>query len=351
MKIIFSLLILSFNILYAAPILKIAGWDVYADPNNIKKPIGYQSFEKKFNVILEFKALSNLDDIVEAAESDANYDLFIISNEGISIVHDMQLAQPLDLNLIQEYQSLHPSLQYTKWAQFSSHTFAVPWAWGPTGLMYDKDIMSAPESWNTLWDKKYIGKVAMWDDISIIWTTALALGYKNVYSLTRTQLAKVKAKLLKFNKIKAHYYKGGGEIALAKNGKIVAYSSWYNPSLRLKALGKNFSMTIPKEGAVGMFDSYILSKTSKHHKLAHQYINHQISPTIQRDMTRITGLAPANLETLALLKHEEIKFLHLDDQGYFAKMILWDHMPRKNLYDKLLDDIRRDYQKRVKTRK
>ena len=33
---------------------------------------------------------------------------------------------------------------------------------------------------------------------------------------------------------------GGDEIKLAKQGKLVAYNSWYNPSLRLKKIGKNF---------------------------------------------------------------------------------------------------------------
>ena len=350
MKIFLLLFFLSFETLFAQNILKIAGWDVYADPDNPTKTIGYELFEKQFNVKIEFKALSTLDEIVEAAESEMDYDVFIVSNEGISIVHDMQLAKSLDLNLIPEFQSLHPSLRYTKWGQFNSHVYAIPWAWGPTGLMYDKDVMSAPDSWNTLWDKKYLGKIGMWDDISMIWTTALALGYKNVYSLTKLQLTKVKNKLIELNKLKAHYYAGGGdEIELIKNGKMIAYSSWYNPSARLKkTLGKNFSMTIPKEGAVGMFDSYMISIRSKQNDLAHKYINHQITPQTQLKMSRITGLSPSNIETLGLLTQDEINFLHLNDQDYFSKMILWDHMPRKNLYDNVLKEVRSDYAQRLK---
>ncbi|MDA7816641.1 extracellular solute-binding protein [Sulfurimonas sp.] len=346
---LFIILFLIITSINAQETLKIAGWDVYSDPDNPSKTIGYESFEKEFNIKIEFKPLSNLNDIVEASESSADYDLFIISNEGISILHDMELASPLNLNLLPEYQSLHPSLRYTKWGQFNGNVYAVPWAWGPTGLMYDADVMSMPTSWNVLWDKKYIGKVAMWDDVSIIWTTALSLGFKNVYSLTKSQLSKVKAKLLEFNKLKAHYYAGGGdEINLIKDGKIVAYNSWYNPSARLKKLGKNFSMNIPKEGAVGMFDSYMIRSDSKHKVLAHKYINHQIMPNIQKSMTRITGLAPSNIETLGLLNRDEIKFLHLDEQDYFSKMILWDHMPRKNLYEKLLNEIKKDYSSRTK---
>lgn len=323
--------------------LKIAGWDAYADPERPDKTIGYRSFEKKTGIIIKFKQLSNLNDIVNLAESDEHFDLFIISNEGIKILHDMGLVDPIDLQKLPNYQNLHHNLKYSEWSQFESRVYAVPLAWGPTGLMYNKDLIKNPDSWNILWNPEYRGKVAMWNDMSMIWTTALALGYKNVYSLTRAQLEKVKNKLFEFNKLQAHYYKGGGdELNLVKQGQLVAYNSWYDPSSRLKAAGKNFAMTIPKEGAVGMFDSYMISKNVHHKGIAHQYINHQIDPVIQQQMVKMTGLAPSNIETLALLNAEEIRALHLDDPDYFNRMILWDHMPRKNLYDEVLKAVRQD---------
>ena len=328
-------------------ILRIAGWDAYSDPDRPDKVIGYQSFEKETGAVIFFKPLSNLDDIVTMAESDEAYDIFIISNEGIRNLHDMGLVSPLNLRDLPNYQNLHHNLRYSQWSQFDSRVYAVPWAWGPTGLMYNTDIIKNPDSWNTLWDSQYKGKVAMWDDISIIWTTALSLGYKNVYSLTRKQLEAVKNKLLLFNDQVHLYYKGGGEeLEHVIKGELVAYSSWYDPSARLSAAGKNFAMIIPKEGAVGMFDSYLISKQSQQSTLAHQFINHQISPAIQQQMVAITGLAPANIETLSLLKPDKIKALHLDDADYFNRMLLWDHMPRRNLYEEVLDAVRNDYKQK-----
>ncbi len=324
-------------------VLRIAGWDVYGDPSHPGKTIGYESFEQKTGVKIQFKPLNNLDEIVSVAESNEVFDIFIISNEGIRLLHDMGLVSPLDLSSLPNYHNLHHNLKYSEWSQFESQVYAVPWAWGPTGLMYDKDVMSSPDSWNTLWNPEYKGRVAMWDDVSMIWVTALALGYKNVYSLTKAQLDSIKNKLFEFNDRSAIYYKGGGdEIKLAMQGEIVAFNSWYDPSAQLKSAGKNFAMTIPKEGAVGMFDSYLISNKSEQSSLAHEFIDHQISPAIQQQMVSITGLAPANIETLGLLTHEEIKALHLDDPDYFNRMLLWDHMPRKNLYQQVLEAVRKD---------
>lgn len=328
-------------------VIKVAGWGVYNAPERADKMIGYQSFEKKYGASIEFHPLNNLDDIIAAAESSEYYDVFIISNEGIRLLHDMDLIAPLNLSRLPNYQNLHHNLQYSEWSQFHSRVYAMPWAWGPTGLMYDQDIISHPDSWNILWDKNYRGRIAMWDDMSMIWTTALALGYKNVYSLTRTQLAQVKNKLFEFNRLAGIYYKGGNdELALASQGKLVAYNSWYNPSERLRTAGKNFKMIIPKEGAVGMFDSYVVSKKSQQKALVHQFINHQLNPDVQLEMINVTGLSPANILTLRLLNKEKMKELHLDEVDYFNRMLLWDHMPRKNLYEKVLEEIRNDWQQR-----
>ncbi|VAX05782.1 hypothetical protein MNBD_GAMMA25-581 [hydrothermal vent metagenome] len=95
-----------------------------------------------------------------------------------------------------------------------------------------------------------------------------------------------------------------------------------------------------------MFDSYLISKKSTQKSLAHQFINHQISPPVQQEMVNLTGLSPANIETLRLLSVEEIKALQLDDADYFNHMLLWDFMPRKNLYEEVLDAVRRDFAKK-----
>ena len=322
-------------------VLRVAGWDVYADPENKSKTIGYRSFEEKYNVSIEFEPLANLDDIVDIAESRDDYDVFIISNEGIRILHDMELVAPLELNRLTHYSSLHHRLRYTEWASFDSKVYAVPWAWGPTGLLYDTDVMPEPDSWNVLWDEAYRGRVALWDDVSMIWTAALALGYRNVYSLTRAQLAEVRTKLLELNGNVHGYYQGeADELRFMTEGKVVALNSWFDPSARLRSNGRNYKMVIPREGAVGMFDSYLISASTHHTEIAHQYINHQISPPIQQKLVRITGLEPANIETLALLTPDEIKALHLDESEYFNRMLLWDNMPRKHLYKEVLEDVR-----------
>ena len=143
--------------------------------------------------------MKNLDSIIEAAESDQHYDIFLISNEGIKLLYDMKLVAPFDLQKIPHYENLHHNLQYSEWALFDGKVYAAPWAWGPTGLLYDTDAIKTPGSWGILWNPEYKGKVSLWNDVSMIWTTALYLGYQNVYNLTREQLKQVKSRLLELN--------------------------------------------------------------------------------------------------------------------------------------------------------
>ena len=327
-------------------ILRVAGWDVYADPENHSKTIGYKTFEEQTGYIIEFTPLTNLDEIISYAETSINVDVLIISNEGIKTLYKMNLAHDLDLKKIPNYQDLHHSLQYNHWSQFEGKIYAVPWAWGPTGLLYDSEKITEPKSWNILWEPEFRGKVSLWNDISMIWTAALALGYKNVYNLTQNQLDEVRKKLLQLNSQVYSYYSGEQEeIELLLSGKVTITNSWFDPSRRLAAHNKQFKMIIPKEGAVGMFDSYMLSHNCKSMEISHSFINHQISPEVQLKLTHITGLAPSNIETLDLMSQNEIKVLHLDDQNYFRKMLLWDVMPRKHLYEEIMREVHHDFKK------
>lgn len=326
------------------PVLHVAGWDVYADPQHRNKTIGYRSFEEQFGYTIEYTPLSNLDEIIHYAETDKDVDVLIISNEGIEILYRMNLVEKLDLEKIPYYQDLHHSLRYSSWSQFNGGVYAVPWAWGPTGLIYDSSFMAEPESWNVLWNPEYKGKVSLWDDVSMIWITALTLGYTNVYNLTQEQLNEVKKKLLLLNDQVHSYYKGEQEeMNLLISGEVYITNSWFDPSSRLSKDNRPFKMVIPKEGAVGMFDSYMLSRNNKLNEVSHKFINHQISPTIQLELSRTTGLSPSNVETLALMTQDEIHTLHLNDPSYFRKMILWDVMPRKDLYENVIQEVRQHH--------
>lgn len=327
-------------------ILNVAGWDVYADPDNRNKTIGFESFEAQTGYQINFTPLSNLDEIIQHAETNKECDVLITSNEGIEILQKMDLVQELDLKKIPYYQDLHHNLRYTKWSQFEGKIYAAPWAWGPTGLLYDSESVPEPDSWNVLWDPAYKGQVSLWNDVSMIWVTALSLGYDNVYNLTLDQLEDVRKKLLQLNGQVHSYYSGEQEeMKLLVSGEVVITNSWFDPSTRLASHNKKFKMVIPREGAVGMFDSYMLSKNCASKEVSHKYINHQISPEVQLKMSRITGLAPSNIETLALMSQQEIKALHLDEHNYFGRMLLWDVMPRKHLYERLLQEVHQEHKK------
>jgi len=112
-------------------VLKIAGWDVYADPKMPNKIIGYQAFEKKHNIKIEFTPLSNLDSIVDTAESKKKYDIYIISNEDIRLLHDMVLVKALTLDLLPNYQNLHHNLSTRHGASLIAKFLLYP---GPGGL-------------------------------------------------------------------------------------------------------------------------------------------------------------------------------------------------------------------------
>lgn len=323
--------------------LKIIGWDTYTDPERADKTIGYKAFEEQFGVEIVFTPRSSLDSIINEIESGNQYDLVIISNEGINILRQMQLIRPLDTSKLSNFQDLYPQFQNNKWIKSNSHLYAIPMAWGPMGLLYNTDIIPEPDSWNILWDPKYKDHISVRNDISMIWLTALSLGYKNIYNLTRGQLKNVEEKLLRLNKqVYDLYNDRTHKINNIHNGNAQLLNSWLNPTQELRKHNHNYKMVTPGEQTIGKFDSYLITKSTANNNLAYQYINFQISASSQKKMTRSTGLSPANHLTTNLLTKQEIEALHLNDKNYFNQMLLLELMPRKDLYDQLVNIVRED---------
>ncbi|MBK5501386.1 ABC transporter substrate-binding protein [Peribacillus sp. TH14] len=80
--------------------------------------------------------------------------------------------------------------------------YRVPYMWGPNYLIYDADIIKQePASWDILWDERFKGKVATWDDVNNIYMVGQMMGIDRqnkvaLYNLTEDQLQEAKSELL-----------------------------------------------------------------------------------------------------------------------------------------------------------
>ena len=127
--------------------------------------------------------------------------------------------------------------------------------------------------------------------------TKPSLGIKDPYELNQKQMDAVVA-LLKQQKplIKKYWALASDEIDLFKNGDAVIGASWPYQTNTLKADGVPVKDLIPKEGATGWADTWMLSAKAKHPNCAYLWLKYISTPKVQAMQALSFGETPANLK-------------------------------------------------------
>jgi len=132
--------------------------------------------------------------------SASNYDVISPSSDVATSIVRAGLVAPLELSKLPTYSQLSAKLRDLPLVKANGQVYGVPFMWGPNPLLYDTTAFKEPpDSWSILWDRKFKGKISLWDDLSSIYMAAQILGYdkpnpSQLYNLTDEQLTAAKKK-------------------------------------------------------------------------------------------------------------------------------------------------------------
>src|SRR5258708_22334917 len=205
--------------------LNLLVWEGYADPSFVK------AFEEEHHCKVSASYMGSSDELVAKLRggSSGNYDIISPSSDVATSIASAGLAAPLDLAKIPGYTQLSAQLTSLPLVRVNGQVYGVPFMWGPDPLIYDTTVfVQPPDSWNVLWDPKYLGKISVWDDLSTGYMAAQVLGYDKhdstrLYNLSDEQLEAVKKKLLELKPNIRKMWSTGGELTkLFQNHGLVA---------------------------------------------------------------------------------------------------------------------------------
>jgi len=219
-------------------------------------------------------------------------------------------VRPIDPKLIPDYKNFIGALKSPSHNTVKGVHYGISLQWGPNTLLYNtKKVKPAPKSWSALYSSKYKGKITVPDNPIQIADAALylskskpSLGIKDPYELTDPQF-KAAVDLLKKQKplVKKYWATAGDEIDLFKNGSATIGASWpyqTNTLIGAKAPVKDL---IPREGATGWADTWMISSKAKHPNCAVQWIKWVSTPLVQAQQAIYFGETPANTKACKVM--------------------------------------------------
>src|SRR6478672_9400410 len=97
------------------------------------------------------------------------------------------LVQPWDPKQIPNFKQLNPFM--VKAGQYKGKQYGIPDDWGFDAILYRSDkVHPKARSWGLLFDERYKGKIAWYDDIGMITVAGLYLKAKNPWNQTSAEL-------------------------------------------------------------------------------------------------------------------------------------------------------------------
>jgi putative spermidine/putrescine transport system substrate-binding protein/spermidine/putrescine transport system substrate-binding protein len=317
--------------------LNVLCWEGYTDPSFTK------SFERENGVKINSTFIGSNDELVAKLRGAPDqYDLVSPSSDTTNLLIDNDQVQPIDLNSVPNAETTFEFFRAAPNVNVDGSLYGVPMCWGFIPLIYDEDVFSkAPTSWEELWSPDYRDQVSMWQDISMLWTTGLLLGYDNVYEMDDAQLEAVKNKLIEQKPNIRKYWTTAGELTnLFANNEIVTGMSFGGLTVtQLRAQGRNVSEVIPDEGATSWFDSWMITKGSQNTATALAFLDHLNTPESQKKIAAATGYGIANENAVDLVPKEYRQVYHLDDPDFIAGLDYWKAVPDRQKYLDVLNAV------------
>ena len=311
--------------------LSLIAWEGYTQPDWVKP------FEKKTGCKVTAKYAGSSDEMVTLMrQGGGQYDMVSASGDASVRLIRGGDVQPMNPKLIPDFKNFIGALKSPAHNTVDGVHYGISLQWGPNTLLYNtQKVKPAPTSWSVLYNPKYKGQITIPDNAIQIADAALYLsktqpdlGITDPYELNQKQFDAA-VSLLKQQRplLKKHWALASDEIDLFKNGDASLGASWPYQTNTLEADKVPVKDLIPKEGATGWADTWMLSSKSKHPNCAYLWTKWVSTPKVQAQQAIYFGETPANTKACAVMNQlsaGSCKQYHADaPASYFDSIKFW----------------------------
>jgi len=249
--------------------------------------------------------------------------------------------QPWDPKLIPNLKQLNPAM--VRAGQLDGKQWGIPEDWGFDAILYRGDkVQPKARSWSLLFDDRYAGKIAWFDDLNQLVWAGYYLGFKKPYDQTDSEL-KQSQKLLASKKHLVRMFWSSEtdmQAAFASGDLWIAYA-WPADWAAMRAKKLKVTYMHPKEGVLSWIGMLMLGKGTKRSEHAHAFANAWSSR--QTGSWLEDNYAYGHSNTQARPKSEDLlKALQLTKPNAVQEpnAHIDRYVPRRALYAKLWEEVK-----------
>lgn len=317
--------------------VSLISWAGYVEPE-WSKP-----FEQKTGCKVNNKEAGTSDEMVELMKT-GQYDGVSASGNATARLVAAGLVAPVNVDLVPNYETVFADLKDQPYNTFDGVNYGIPHGRGANLLMWNGDDVSpAPDSWNVTLDPKvaakYKGKISQYDDPMSIAEAAVYLkthepdlGIENPYELNQEQFDAAVGLLEEQAALVGEYWsEAAKQISAYAGGDVQVGTTWQYQYFALKEEGVPVKASpasqgfLPKEGATGWSDTWMLAKDAKHPNCMYEWMNWIIEPKTNAQVAEWFGEAPA--QELACKETANKNFCaeyHAEEPEFWKRVYYWE---------------------------
>jgi putative spermidine/putrescine transport system substrate-binding protein len=316
--------------------LNLIVWAGYAEDGTDDPKVDWvHPFEQQTGCKVNAKIAGTSDEMVTLMKT-GQYDAVSASGDASLRLVAGGTVAPVNTSLVPNYADVFPGLKMKPWNSVGGTPYGIPHGRGANLLMWRTDkVKPAPNSWGVVFDPNspYKGKVTAYDSPIYIADAALylmatqpSLGIKDPYALDQKQFD-ASVNLLKRQKtvIGEYWSDYTKEVQAFKSGDSVLGTTWQVIANLAQGEKAPVQATLPKEGATGWSDTWMVAAKAQHPNCAYMWMNWIVSPKVNAQVAEWFGEAPANSK--ACQETSDKKFCdvyHAADEPYWKDIHYWN---------------------------
>jgi len=316
--------------------VNILAWAGYAENGSTDPKVDWVTpFEKATGCKAKVQIADSSDAMFEKMGT-GDFDVVSASGDSsLRMIYAGKVA-PVNTDLLTNYPDVAPFQKMQEWNSVGGVAYGMPHGWGAQLMAYRTDkVVPAPDSWSAVYDpaSPYKGKITDYDSPTdgigaaavYLMATQPALGIKNPYALDQKQFDAAIALLKAQHANVATYWAGYADAQKAlENGSTVVGSTWQIIVNLAKGDKAPVESVLPKEGATGWADTWMVDAKSPHPNCAYLWMNWITKPDVQAQVAEWFGEAPANTKACALtVDKTHCATYHAEDEAFFKKIWFW----------------------------
>jgi spermidine/putrescine-binding protein len=249
--------------------------------------------------------------------------------------------QPWDPSLISNFKDLNPGM--VKAGQFQGKQWGIPADWGFDAILYRTDkVKPKAKSWGLLFDERYAGKIAWFDDLNGLVWAGYYLGFKQPYNQTDAQLKQAQKLLISKKHLVRLMWSSETDLdnAFASGELWIAYA-WPNDWVIMRSKGLKVTYMHPKEGPISWIGMLMLGKNTPRPQHAHAFADAWSSVQSAKWLEDNYGYGEANIRARPK-SSDLLRVLQLTNPNAVQEpnAHIDRHIPRRQLYAKLWEEVK-----------